>query len=728
MSQSDMIGNESVSSIEEHFTYCAICEQLCGLKVTTQNNEVLRIEPDRDNPHNWQDFCIKGATADEFRTHPARLRSPMKRVGDRYVPVSHEEAVAAIAEAFRRIIDRDGPEAIGCYTGNPNAFGFANSTFHGAFMDAVGSHNRYWVGSIDQNAFHYVGEHMYGSAYTFLIPDVDACDYFLLIGGNPAISAMAWIGAVANGWKRVLSQVKKGAKLVIVDPRRTESAKRATKHLAPLPESDWAFLLAVLHTIFKNGWENQEACTAAASVDVIRRLALAQDPESLARRCDIPLIEIEAVAEGFAKAKTAACMARTGSAIGRNGSLSEWLSHLLNLVTGNTDQPGGRVLCDGVANVMKLGAEVFAQTTVPSRLRGWAPVAGAHALGELPDEILTPGQGQIKALIMNSGNPVISGPDGARLDQALASLECFVSIDLFQRESHRHAHWLIPGIHFLEREEVSVLYCSMNDVPYAQQARKVVEQPEGVRHEWEFYRDLAKALGLELFGGTMPPDPRAVEDAFLALGGRTSRAEIEAHPHGLILGEKTFGRLAKSLLTSHGKIEAAPADLVALLNDRLAEPEMRPAAGDWPYQIISRRRMQTMNSWLTESSATRLREEVGSQIAISPADADRDGLADGDFVKVESVTNSVIASARISDEVRPGVAVMDYGWGSRTFDPARDEVLPARGVNRNSLVSNEDLDPLARVPRLNGTPVRVTRSNLGVQALASYTDSGKRNA
>ncbi|MEO9601291.1 molybdopterin-dependent oxidoreductase [Parasphingorhabdus sp.] len=701
--------NSVSEPVQEHYTYCAICEQLCGLKVTTRGDDVVRIQPDKENPHNWADFCIKGATADEYRTHPARLRSPMKRVGDGYVAVSHEEAVDGIASAFRKIIERDGPDAIGAYVGNPNAFNFANSIFHGAFMDAVGSHNRYWVGSIDQNAYHYVGEQMYGSSYTTLIPDVDTCQYLLLIGSNPAISAMGWVGSVPNGWKRVLAAVEQGAELVVVDPRLTETAKRATTHLSPLPESDWAFLLAIIHVILDKGLENRAACDSASHFERVRDIALTQKPASLARRCDIPLSDIEQIAIGFATAETAACVARTGSAMGRNGVLAEWLSHVLNLMTGRTDSPGGRVLCDGVADFMKLGAEVFAPTTIPSRLRQWPPVAGAHALAELPDEILMPGPGQIRGLIINAGNPTISGPDGPQLDKALASLECLVAVDLFQRESHRHAHWLIPGLHFLENEEIHVLYSSFHEVPFVQKARRTVPPPQGMRAEWEFYRDLSDAMGLTLFEGMFPPEPAAVEDGLLAMGGRVDRATIEAHPHGLHLGPKTYGRLSQNLLTPDRKIAAAPEPLISLLRERLEEPETRDAKQAFPYQIISRRRLQTMNSWLTESSAARLRKDVGEEITISSEDAKRDGWEDGDRVQVESTTGRLTVTLRVSEELRSGAAVMEYGWGSQTLDPQGQTIMPARGKNRNELVSGNDLDPLARVPRFNGTPVRIRR-------------------
>ena len=694
----------------DHYTYCAICEQLCGLKVTTRDDRVVRISPDRENPHNWADFCIKGATADALRTHPRRLRSPMKRIGERYVAVTHEEAIEGIARQFSRIAERDGPNAIWAYVGNPAAFGFANSVFHGAFMEALGSHNRYWVGSIDQNAYHYVGEAMYGSAFTTLIPDVDVCECFLLIGANPAISGMAWIGAVPNGWKRVRAAVDRGADLIVVDPRRTETARHATHHLSPVPETDWAFLLAVLHFIFTRGLVDSGGCEASANVGVVRDIACAQNPDDLASHCGIPVGEIEAAAMRFGSAKTACCVVRTGGAMGRNGALSEWLSHVLNLVTGRTDKRGGRVLCDGVADLMQLGSEVFPQARQPSRIRGWDPIAGAHALAELPEEILTPGHGQIRGLIINSGNPVISGPNGLHLDAALQSLECLVAIDMFQRESHCHAHWLIPGVHFLEREEINLLFGSMHESPFIQQSRKVLDAPKGIRHEWEFYRDLADRMGLTLFDGTLPPDPCAVEDAILGLGGRVSRDEIECQPHGLRLGGKTYGRLAGKLCASGRRIDAAPKALVGLLRTRLADitssMEMQPNT----YQLISRRRLQTMNSWLTESSAAKLRGGVGEQVTICPKDAVRDGLTSGKRVRIESGTGSLEATLMVDDSLRPGVAVMEHGWGSRTFDPAGSGESVSSGLNRNQLVSNEDLDPLSRVPRFNGAHVRIRRA------------------
>ncbi|MFC2950545.1 molybdopterin-dependent oxidoreductase [Marinicaulis aureus] len=695
--------------LEEKITYCSICEQVCGLKVTTKGDQIVRIEPDKENPYSWEDFCIKAATSDELRTHPARLLSPMKRVGDRYVAVSYEDAIGEIADAFRRIMDEDGPDAIGSYTGNPNGFCFTNSVFHNAFMDALGSHNRFWVGSVDQNAVHYVGEEMYGSAWTALIPDVDDCKCFLLIGSNPAISAMNWVGAVPRGWKRMLEAMSNGAELIVIDPRKTETAQKADLHLSPLPEMDWAFLLGVLRVIFDRGWVNEKDCAEAVGVDEIKRIAQAVNLEDLSARCDIPVRDMEVVAEKFARAETATCLARTGSAMGRNGVLTEWLTHVLNLVTGRTDRPGGRILSQGVANVMDLGANVFVQSRTPSRVRGYAPVAGAHAVAEIPDEIETPGKGRLRGFIINGGNPVVGGPDGDRLDAALSKLECLVAVDLMQRESHRHAHWLIPGVHFLEREEIHVLIGCMHDVPFVQGASAVVSKPSGVRHEWEFYKRLAEALGVTLFSGVFAPDPTAVEEALLGMGGRMTREKIKAHPHGVIFGERQIGNLRKSLYTPDKKIHACPPDLAALLKSRLAEPASRSDIAQFPYQLITRRRLQMMNSWLTESSGTRIRKDVGSAIEINTGDATRENLQNGDLVSVQSSIRAIEAVVHVSSDVRPGVAVMEHGWGSRTFDPVTGAVLSERGKNRNRLVSGEDLDPLTRVPRFNGVPVRIER-------------------
>lgn len=481
-------------------TFCRYCLASCGLEVTVEDNRVRKIAADKLNPHTWGDFCAKGRTAGQMVEHPRRILSPMRRVGDTYVEASWDEAITDIAERMNRIIDAGGPDAVAAYYGNPAGYSSSNLVFMNAWLDAVGTHNRYAVGSVDQNALHVVAEAMYGSPLMVPVSDVDNCDYFLIVGANPAVSAWNWVESVPGGWRRALSRQRQGARIVVVDPIRTESAQAADLHLPVRPGQDWALLLAMLKVILDEGREHRGDCTELATgIADLRTLTTEADLDDLASRCDIARDVIEQVAREFASAPGAMVITRTGVSLHAAGTVAEWLGHVLNLVTGRMDRPGGRRFEPGYVDTLRLAGLAGTRPHV-SRLAGRDLVAGAHALAELPDEITTPGRGQIRALLINSGNPVVSGPDGDSLDAALAQLDLLVAIDLVQRESHRHAHWLLPAVHWLERDDLLAFTSGMHDEPYVQYGVKAVEAPDGAREEWRVFTDLALAMRRPLFG------------------------------------------------------------------------------------------------------------------------------------------------------------------------------------------------------------------------------------
>lgn len=708
---------------ETVFTYCQICEQACGLKITRDGNRIAVIEPDKENPHSWRDFCVKGATAAEVVEHPDRILTPMQRVGGRYVERSYGEAIDTIGARLSDIIDESGPAAVASYAGNPNGMNFGGSLFLSLFMDAVGSHNRYWVGSLDQNALHYVAEQMYGHAFVIMQFDLDACENVLLIGANPAVSGMCWIGYNADGWKRLLARQATGkTSVVIADPRRTESARKADVHLATRPDSDWALCLAMIKIIFEHGWEHRDDCAAASHCDRLRDIARSASLEDLAVRCDVPLAQIVSVTERFAHANGAAAIARTGSAMGINGSLTEWLSHALNLITGNTDRPGGRFYNPGLVDPLVVGDEIFPPNKTPSRVRGLPTVAGFHATAELPGEIETAGEGQIRALIVSGGNPVVSGPEGAALDRALSRLDLLIAVDLVQRESHRHAEWLIPAAHWLEREEFHPLLSGLSENAFAQLGREAVKKPPSVMHEWEFLRDLAIAMraplmskpGVNLVARLSRGIARLSGNPYHAFGpawiarlllarNRDVRwRDVKNAPHGVHYAERRIGALREKRT-----IDAAPGALVDCLVRRLESRNDTPSAA-FPLSLLSRRRRHTMNSWLGEITGDRVRYAPGDRVELHPATAEELGIEDGEEVRVVSQTSALNARAALSTALRLDVAVMEQGWGSRVFNPTSGDVR-VRGVNRNLLVANDDLDPLSSVPRLNGTPIRIEK-------------------
>jgi formate dehydrogenase len=717
-----------ISGTKTVHTFCRYCLAACGLEVTVKDNKVLKIAPDKQNPHTWHDFCAKGRTAAEVVEHPQRILAPMKRVGDGYVESTWEEAVADISSRLKKLIAEDGPDTVATYWGNPAGFSASNVMFQMGFADAIKTNSRYHVGSVDQNAFHVVATAMYGSQLLAPVSDVDNCDYFLLVGCNPAVSTWGWLETVPGGWRRALDRQKGGATIVIVDPVQTESARHADVHLRVRPGQDWALLLGLVKVILDEKLEHAEDCaTIATGIPEVRALVASADLDDLAARCEIPRADIERIAREFATARTAMAITRTGVSLHEAGTIGEWLGHVLNVITGRMDRPGGRRYEQGYVDSLKLFDMMAPAMTHKSRVQGRDMVAGHHGLDELPGEITTPGKGRVRAMFLNAGNPVVSGPNGDQLDAAFAQLDLLVSLDLVQRESHRHAHWLLPAAHWLERNDLHSLTSGLQDQPYAHYGHKAVEPPPGVREEWEFWTDLTLAMRKPLFGyrgvngfikasrrlarRTGKPglafSPHWIDRLLVASGRKVKWRDIMSHPHGYVFAEREFGNLKKGLKTKDKLIHAGPPEFLARTRELLATPR-EEAPAEYPFQLGNRRNRHAMNSWLNELPSLH-RSGKRNEAVLNTADAAELGIVAGDIVRIFSAVGSIELPAAVSDEPRRGLVLVDHGWGSRVFDPRGGAAPVSYGVNRNQLIDGAKLDPLSQTPALSSSWVGVAK-------------------
>ncbi|WP_051341918.1 molybdopterin-containing oxidoreductase family protein [Pseudonocardia spinosispora] len=706
-------------------TFCRICVAGCGLEVTVdrERNKVMSIEPDRQNPYTWGDFCRKGKTAAEVVEHPRRITTPMKRVGDRYVRATYDEAITDIARRLGEVIDRHGPDAVGTYHGNPMGFSFSTTTWWTGLLDAIGTGNRYWVGSIDQNNGHVVAQALYGVELVSLVPDIDESDCFLLVGMDPAVSKFNWMENNPRGWQRVLKRQAAGADVIVVDPRRSATARNADTHVAVLPGRDWAFLLGLVKVILDRGLERLSTTLPIEGVDDLRRLVAEADLDDLAARCGVDATVISDVARRFAGAHRAMCVCHTGVSQNEMGTVGEWLSHVLNLITDRTDRPGGRRFERGVIDIPKV-MSLFAPASVHrTRVRGLPAIVGFHSLSELPEEITTPGDGRIRAMMIAFGNPVVSGPDGRALDEALEQLDFLVAIDLVQRESHRHADWLIPGTHWLERAELSPLFASLQEQPYIHYGAQALAKPEGVMEEWEFFEALALKMGRNLFGRPgvnifvkvmrklagwtgrpgLAMNPNWVSAGMIKAGRRVKYRDVLNAPHGLRYARKRYGDLAGIIAHPGGAVRIAPPAFLDATRAALRDPTVENT--DYPFLLTGKRVREAMNSWLNESPG--LTTTRANPLEMHPDDADRLGIGDGDQVRVTSPLGSIELTVELSERIRPGVVACAHGWGGGQFDPAGGGAADRIGVNRNLLVDNRRLDPLSQTPAFNSTAVRV---------------------
>ncbi len=704
------------------YTTCRYCEAACGLAVQVENNRVQKIVADKANPQTWRDICAKGLTAHELTEHKRRITAPMKRVGDRFVEVSYEEAVLDISTRLRHLINEYGADSIGYYHGNPLGF-TSGILFSLGFIDGIGTRNRYNVGSVDQNNNHVVSDALFELPYVPFNPDIDHCDYFLLIGMNPVESKFSWLGNASDGWARARKKQAQGSKLVVVDPRRTRTAKHADQHLVIRPGQDWALLLGILHFVFRENLQDQVACAELPEGQLreLQQLAVGANIDELASRSGISACSMHQIAREFSMASGAMCLTQTGVSMHTTGTIGHWLGLVLEIVTGHLDQPGGRRFDTGYVNMTEFAAQVK-QPETPSRVRQQPTVMGNRSLCELPDEIMTSGPGQIKAMLIHSGNPVVSGPNGDKLDEALASLDMVIAIDLVQRESHRHADWLIPGVHWLERGELLFNLAGGMDKPFAQYSRQALEPPPGVRPEWDFFIDLALATKVPFMGyrglNTLirlsrtlsrwlnKPhwafSPSFIERLMLSGGKVLKWKTLQAAPHGLTYGDRRYGLLEHQ--RKGQPVQIAPAAFCQELNN-LLECTVSDFK-DYPYTLIGKRTLNMMNSWMMELPNMQKRHRA-NDCEINPADATRIGIKDGDDVEVSSRVGCLRIKAVLSDDVPEGIVCIQHGWGSRVFDPAGGGEPEIHGVNPNRLVDHTSTDPFSGTPDLNSTRVAI---------------------
>ncbi len=712
------------------YTTCRYCESNCALEVIVDeaNNKVEKIRADKNNSHTWQDACSKGLTAYEMAEHPLRITSPMKRIpkGDsfEYIEVSYEQAISEIAAQLNQIRNDNGADAIAGYLGNPIGFGAGVSMTSG-FFEAIGTQNLYSASSIDQNNNHAVTKAMFGQTFLPLSPDIEHCDFVLLIGTNPAESKFGWLGYVSNGWEKTRTAMKeRGTKVIVIDPRKTKSARQASQHIPIIPGTDWAFLLGLLKVIFEANLTDQKSLEKLdhSQVNALQALCTSTSLTYLSGVCGIKESLIQHTAKEYAASNNAMCMTQTGVSMHDTGTLGHWLGLVIDVITGNFDTQGSRFWQPGYINMTKLINEGDKEDTF-SRVRKLKTIINNRAISELPDEINTPGEGQVKALIMQCGNPVVSGPDGKALDEAIEKLDLVIAVDLVQRESHRHAHWLIPGEHWLERGELNYLLNGGSNQPFVQYAQQAIQAPNNILPEWKFFVDLTLAMKVPFLGkrgvNTMIRLTRLLAEKFnkpswefspdllvklmLLMDKKVTWKALQDNPHGIQFEEKKYGQLKEQM--GKLKTQIAPAEFVEELDKRIHQKAENNT--DYPFLMFGKRDLNMMNSWLMDVPNKQKRED-NNDCEIHADDAERLGITDGQRIKVSSAIDSIELSSKITRDIRPGTICIQHGWGSRSFNPKQpQEQAKALGVNKNLLISNTEIDPFSSTPKLNSTRVNI---------------------
>jgi len=688
------------------YATCPLCEATCGLELTVDGDRITGVRGDHADPLSRGYLCPKGASLGQLDADPDRVRAPRMRRDGELVPVGWDEAFAAVHQGLTKIIDAYGRDAVALYLGNPNVHTLAGGMYAGALRKASGSRNVYTASTVDQMPKHVSCGYLFGHPLAIPVPDVDRTDFLLILGADP-YSSNGSLWTVPDLPARLAELRRRGGRMVVVDPRRTRTARAADRHLPIRPGADVYLLLGMVHELFARGLVRLgELAPHVSGLDAVRELAAPYPPETVAPWCGIGADAIRELAADLAAAPRAAVYGRIGTTTVPHGTVTSWLVDVLNVLTGNLDRPGGAMFPLPAHSRRGTGTGPgFATGRWHSRVRGLPEVLGEFPAVTLADEIRTPGKGQVKALITVAGNPALSVPNAGRLDAAIAGLDFVVCVDPYVNATTRHADVLLPPPPHSQQAHYDLSFYHFAVRNVARFSPPVTPLADGAMDEGEILLRLISILSGHGPGPAVdgPAEMRRLLDERLRNGPyELSLEKLEAEPHGVDLGPLQ-PRIPEILRTPSGRIELCPAPIAAGVR-ALEAPEPVP---DNMLVVVGRRHVRTNNSWMHNVPAL-VKGRPLCTIQIHPSDADRFGLVPGGRAKVTSRVGQVELPVEVTDEIAPGVVSIPHGFG---HDLPGVELSVARrasaGVNSNLLTDDLRVDPLSGNAVLNGVRVEV---------------------
>jgi anaerobic selenocysteine-containing dehydrogenase len=701
-------GSESVMR-QTHRRACHLCEAICGLVIDTEDGRIVSIKGDPEDPLSRGHICPKAIALRDIHEDPDRLRRPLRKVRDggrvRWEEIDWEDALDETAARLVAVRERHGVDAVAVYLGNPTVHSVGMMTHQNYLFRFFRTRNRYSATSVDQLPHHLVALWLFGHKGLFPIPDVDHTDYFLMLGANP-VASNGSIWTVPDVRRRLRDLTTRG-RLVVIDPRRTETARLASEHHFIRPGSDALFLAALLHTLFAEGLADPGRLAAFTDgLDTVATALAPFSPEATAAATGIDAVTTRRLARDFASARTAICYGRMGVSTQAFGALCQWLIQLLNIATGNLDARGGSLFTlPAVDTIAGSGPGGFDRQR--SRVRGLPEFDRELPVAALAEEISTPGEGQVRALFTGAGNPVLSTPNGRALDAALGQLEFMVSLDPYLNETTRHADIILPPASPLEREHYDLAFHPNAVRNTARWSEALYAKPADSRHDWEIFTALGERVAAALGEAPRAPmTPAQIVDAGLRTGPwgagtatNLSLARLREQPSGIDLGPLQ-PQLPGRLRTGDGRIHCAPAPTLA----DLARLRGALADGMDGLRLIGRRHVRDNNSWMHNyRRLTKGRNRC--TLLVHPEDLARHGLADGARALLSSRTGSLTVTVEASDDVMPGVVSLPHGYGHDRDGIRLQTARASAGVSCNDITDERRLDGLSGNAAVNGVPV-----------------------
>lgn len=722
-----------VAATRTVFRSCSLCEAGCGLAFDVAGEpgreRIVAVRPDHDDVGSKGYVCPKGIAMGAVHHDPDRLRTPVRRnAGGEFEPVSWDEAFDLVEKNLRRIRDEHGADALACYVGNPVIHNHGAALIRHGFLKALGTRNSFSAGSQDTSPRFAASHYLYGNSLVIPVPDLERTDYFLCIGANPYVSqGSAMAGADVKGRIRAIRE--RGGKVVVVDPRRTETAREADELVAILPGGDAAFLLALVRLLVDAHGVPAKVRDTMKGWDAVWSRLSRLDVAAACRHAGIEVAVVERIARDFAAARRPAAYTRIGVCNNRFGTLATYAGDLLDLVTGRLGAAGGAMFATPAVDAAFLvhSAGMDGHARWKSRVRGLPETLGDLPAACLAEEIETPGRGQVRGLVTYAGNPALSLPNGRRVAAALERLDFMVSIDLYVNETTRHADVILPPAWSLAEDHVDAVVPAFALHNFARWSPPVVTKGEHEKADWEILHELALRLGGGPFG--MPAldalygvgrhlgwtwDPTSTADLVLRMGPRGDRflpwskglnmEKLRQAPHGIDLGPLEEG-FAHRLFHKDGKIDVGAPPFLAAIEELLVAIAAPPKEGE--LLLVGRRDLRTNNSWMHNVPAMVSGKER-CVLFVHPDDAARAGVADGAEALLSSRVHRGPVRVRVTDEMRPGVVSLPHGWGHAPSARWQRVAGAHAGVSANDWTDDAEVEGIVGQSILNGVPVSLS--------------------
>lgn len=748
----------SADKASVHYRACNLCEAICGIEITVQDplpsNEKdhphLDIRGDKDDPFSRGYICPKAVALQDLHYDKDRLKHPVRRTANGWERIGWDEAFDEVAQNLKRIHAVHGRNSIATYLGNPTVHNYGALLFAPGFIRSLHTRNRFSATSVDQLAHHLAGYLMFGHQLLLPVPDIDRTDFFLILGANPAVSNGSMM--TAPGMSRRLQEIRRrGGKVILIDPRFTETARLVDRHLFIKPGTDVLLLLALLHVVFDEDLTRLGPLAAfTTGLETIAKLVAEFPPEKVASITGVDSDQIRLLAREFASAESAVCYGRIGVSTQEFGGVCQWLINVLNIVSGNLDRPGGAMFTlpafDPITAPESLAPRgSFARWH--SRVRQLPEFAGELPVVTLAEEILTEGAGQIKALVTSAGNPVLSTPNGRELDQALSGLDFMVSIDPYINETTRHAHIILPPSTSLERTHYDIAFHLLAVRNTTKFSPALFPPAADTRHDWEIFVELQTRMehngffgnllgrgkrkfvkrflgperildlglrfgpygaGLNPFSkrsGSQPSSASSATPSASSVVNALTLRKLKAAVHGIDLGPLR-SCLPGRLLTADKHIELAPEVLVKDVERVKTKFDSASLPSNGHLLLIGRRQLRSNNSWMHNSERL-LRGKPQCTILMHPKDAAHRQLKPGQTVSVRSSVGSVVVPIEISEEMMPGVVSIPHGWGHDRLGVQLEVAQQHAGESINDVMDHRNIDALCGTAAFNGTWVSV---------------------